>query len=116
MESVTAKDPILTLTPAAAAQVKSLLATDPAHAGKTLRVFVEGGGCSGMKYGMVFDEQRPDDRIAEQDGVNVLVDPVSADYLRGTQIDFKDDLNESGFKITNPNARQSCGCGKSFDA
>jgi iron-sulfur cluster assembly accessory protein len=115
-ESEASSDAILTLTPAAAAQVKSLMAADPANAGKTLRIFVEGGGCSGMKYGMVFDERRPDDGVAEWHGVGVLVDPVSADYLRGTAIDFKDDLNDSGFKITNPNARESCGCGKSFDA
>jgi iron-sulfur cluster assembly accessory protein len=69
-----------------------------------------------MQYGLVFDEPRPDDRVSESHGVTVLVDAVSAGYLQGAVVDFKDELNESGFKISNPNARQSCGCGKSFEA
>jgi len=108
------KEAVLTLTASAAAQVKSLLTKEATTAGKALRVFVEDGGCSGMKYGLVFDEHRDGDVVVEQHGVQVLVDRVSAEYLHGTQIDFKDDLNDSGFKLTNPNARQSCGCGKSF--
>ena len=74
------------------------------------------GGCSGMQYGMVFDEKRDDDCSAQFYGVAVLVDPFSANYLRGAVVDFKDELNGGGFKITNPKARQSCGCGKSFEA
>ncbi len=108
--------PLVVLTEAAARQVRALVSGDPAQAGKTLRVFVEGGGCSGMQYGMVFDERRPDDALAEHFGVTVLVDPFSANYLRGAVVDFRDELEESGFKISNPNARQSCGCGKSFEA
>ena len=69
-----------------------------------------------MQYEMVFDQRRPDDLASEHHGVTVLVDPASAGYLRGAVIDFSDGLNESGFKISNPNARQSCGCGKSFEA
>jgi Iron-sulfur cluster assembly accessory protein len=88
----------------------------PENNGKIMRVFVEQGGCSGMQYSMVFDEKRPDDFLVEMFGVSVVVDPFSAKYLKGTQIDFSDALTGGGFKINNPNARQSCGCGKSFQA
>jgi iron-sulfur cluster assembly accessory protein len=115
MESVTKHDSLVYLTPSAAEQVRSLLSTEPCNAGKTLRVFVEGGGCSGMQYGLQFDERRDGDTVADCDGVSVLIDAYSADYLKGAVIDYKDDLNDSGFKIQNPNARQSCGCGNSFE-
>ena len=107
---------VVSLTESAANQVRSLLTGQPENAGRTLRVYVEGGGCSGMQYGMVFDEKREDDLRAEFFGVSVLIDPFSADYLRGAVIDFVDGLTGGGFKISNPNARQSCGCGKSFEA
>jgi iron-sulfur cluster assembly accessory protein len=107
---------VVTLTESAANQVRSLLTGEPENAGKTLRLYVEGGGCSGMQYGMVFDEKRPDDLTGEFHGVSVLIDPFSADYLRGAVVDFLDTLTGGGFKISNPNARQSCGCGKSFEA
>jgi iron-sulfur cluster assembly accessory protein len=106
---------IVTLTERAAQECKLLLA-QPENAGKKFRVFVEQGGCSGMQYGMVFDEQRDGDLASEQHGVEVLVDPISAQYLRGTMVDFSDALTAGGFKITNPNAKESCGCGKSFNA
>ena len=106
---------VISLTESAAMEVKSLLAK-PENAGKTLRIFVEQGGCSGMQYSMTFDEKRPDDSRSEWHGVSVLVDPFSAQYLRGTLIDFSDSLTGGGFKMTNPNARQNCGCGKSFTA
>lgn len=93
-----------------------MLAGDEANAGKHLRVFVEAGGCSGMQYGMVFDERRPDDLVCESHGVGVLVDSFSADYLQGSQIDFSEELTGGGFKIRNPKARSSCGCGKSFES
>lgn len=93
-----------------------MILNDAANAGKTLRVFVEAGGCSGMQYGMVFDERRPDDHVGECFDTKVLVDPFSANYLRGSIVDFSDALSGGGFKITNPNARQNCGCGKSFEA
>jgi iron-sulfur cluster assembly accessory protein len=105
----------VTITENAAKQIKEML-TVPENAGKLLRVYVEGGGCSGLQYGMVFDEQRPDDISAEFHGVSVLVDPFSVNYLRGSVVDFSDELTGGGFKISNPNARQSCGCGKSFEA
>jgi iron-sulfur cluster assembly accessory protein len=106
---------VVTITESAAGQIKSMLAS-PENAGKNLRVYVEGGGCSGLQYGMVFDEKRPDDVTSEFFGVAVLVDPFSANYLRGSVVDFSDSLTGGGFKISNPNARQSCGCGKSFEA
>ena len=114
MDTATTTDPIVSLTENAATEVKSLL-TQAENAGKHLRVFVEKGGCSGMQYSMVFDEQRPDDLASSQRGVTVLVDPFSAKYIQGAVVDFSDALTGGGFKITNPNARQSCGCGKSFD-
>ncbi|HEX4264766.1 MAG TPA: iron-sulfur cluster assembly accessory protein [Verrucomicrobiae bacterium] len=115
MEAVTTSDLIVTLTLSAAEEVKNIL-TQPENAGKTLRIYVEQGGCSGMQYSMVFDERRPDDLSAEMHGALVLVDPFSAKYLRGTVVDFSDALTGGGFKISNPNAKQSCGCGKSFEA
>jgi len=116
MNATITAEPIVSLTEGAANHLKELLTNDKEYSGKTLRVFVEGGGCSGMQYGMVFDERREDDFAAEFHGVAVLVDPFSANYLRGAVVDFKDELNGGGFKISNPNARQSCGCGKSFEA
>jgi iron-sulfur cluster assembly accessory protein len=115
METGIAIEPIVSLTESAAAEVKALL-EKAENAGKNLRVYVEQGGCSGMQYSMVFDQKRPDDLAAEFEGVAVLVDPFSAQYIRGAVVDFSDSLTAGGFKITNPNARQSCGCGKSFTA
>lgn len=115
MEITTNTDPVVHLTSSAAEEVKSLLAK-PENAGKTLRLYVEQGGCSGMQYSMTFDEQRADDLATEMHGVSVLVDPFSAQYIRGAVVDFSDSLTSGGFKVSNPNARQSCGCGKSFTA
>ena len=107
--------PVVTLTESAAQEIKARLAADPQGAGKGLRLYVEKGGCSGMQYGMVFDERRPDDFEAAFFGVPVWVDAFSANYLRGSVVDFSDALTGGGFKITNPQAAQSCGCGKSFE-
>ena len=112
----TPTDSGVTLTESAARQIAIMLAEDKENAGKCLRVFVEAGGCSGMQYGMVFDEKRAEDIAAEFHGVSVLVDPFSANYLKGAVIDFSDALTGGGFKIQNPNAHSSCGCGKSFEA
>jgi len=111
----TAVEPVINLTTSAAQEIRSLL-LKPENAGKTLRVYVEQGGCSGMQYAMTFDERRPDDAASEMHGVLVLVDPFSLQYLRGARVDFSDSLSGGGFKVSNPNARQSCGCGKSFTA
>jgi len=110
-----ATEPLVGVTENAAAEVKSLRAL-PENAGKTLRIYVEQGGCSGMQYGMVFDEKRDGDVASKQHGVEILVDAISAQYLHGTVVDFSDSLTAGGFKISNPNAKQSCGCGKSFEA
>jgi iron-sulfur cluster assembly protein/iron-sulfur cluster insertion protein len=104
------------LSEAAAGQIREMQASQPENTGKILRVYVEGGGCSGMQYGMVFDEKRDNDELAESFGVPVLVDSVSAGHLRGALIDYSDALTGGGFKITNPHAKSSCGCGKSFEA
>src|SRR6266404_5247489 len=95
-------EPVINLTPSAAAEVKSLLGK-PENASKLLRVFVEQGGCSGMQYSLTFDERRADDSAQEMDGVGVVVDPFSAQYIRGALVDFSDSLTAGGFKITNPN-------------
>ncbi|MBM3832853.1 MAG: iron-sulfur cluster assembly accessory protein [Verrucomicrobia bacterium] len=116
MNDAVANGSVVSLTENAANQIKAMLAEDKENAGKGLRVFVEGGGCSGMQYGLVFDETRPDDLKEAFHGVSVVVDPFSANYLRGSVVDFVDALTGGGFKISNPNARQSCGCGKSFEA
>jgi iron-sulfur cluster assembly protein/iron-sulfur cluster insertion protein len=115
MSEVATAEPTVSLTENAIAEVKSLL-QKPENVGKNLRLYIEQGGCSGMQYGMVFDEKRDGDLISENGGVSVLIDPVSADYLRGCKVDFSDSLTAGGFKISNPNAKQSCGCGKSFEA
>jgi iron-sulfur cluster assembly accessory protein len=115
MTETISNESVVGLTPRAAEECKSLLAL-PENAGKNFRVYVEQGGCSGMQYGMVFDEKRDGDLSAEQHGVEIVVDPISAQYLRGTVVDFSEELVGGGFKISNPNAKQSCGCGKSFEA
>ena len=88
----------------------------PENACKALRVYVEDGGCSGMQYGLVFDQKRDDDLISDSFGLEVLVDRFSADYLNGAVVDYVDSLNNGGFKISNPKASHTCGCGRSFEA
>jgi iron-sulfur cluster assembly protein len=102
------------LTDAAVATVKNLLVQKevPNHG---LRVFVSGGGCSGLQYGMALEaEARPYDHVIERDGVKVFVDPTSMMYLNNATIDYEDSIMGGGFKIENPNAVSSCGCGTSF--
>ncbi|HSU55978.1 MAG TPA: iron-sulfur cluster assembly accessory protein [Candidatus Dormibacteraeota bacterium] len=108
-------EPVLSVTESAAAEVKALL-EKPENAGKTLRVYVEQGGCSGMQYSMTFDEKRPEDSVTELNGVSVVVDAFSAKYLKGAVVDFSDSLTAGGFKVSIPSARNTCGCGKSFTA
>ena len=112
----TTNEAVLTLTESAANQIKSMLAKQAENQGKALRVYVEGGGCSGLQYGMVFDEKRDGDTASELSGVPILVDADSAAYLRGAVVDYSEALTGGGFKISNPNAHHSCGCGKSFEA
>jgi iron-sulfur cluster assembly accessory protein len=106
--------PVLTITPSAAERLSRLLAERniPNHA---LRVFVAGGGCSGMQYGMAFVEDPQEwDTVLESHGVRLVVDPTSAMYLEGSTIDFVDSLMGGGFRINNPQAVATCGCGHSF--
>lgn len=106
---------VVDVTPAAAAKALALLERED-RAGDALRVRVVDGGCSGMRYELVFDgEPGADDEESEQHGLRVVVDGESATYLEGTSVDFVDDLNESGFKIVNPRAQTTCGCGESFN-
>jgi iron-sulfur cluster assembly protein len=107
-------DTLISLTPVAAQKVRELLAEEPDGAALVLRVAIQGGGCSGFQYGLGFDTVAEGDLELSLEGVPVVVDPVSAPYLRGTTIDFLNSIQESGFKIDNPNATASCGCGHSF--
>jgi iron-sulfur cluster assembly accessory protein len=106
--------PVVTLTPTAAVKLQQILLEKnlPDHG---LRVFVAGGGCSGLQYGMAFEgEPRDMDTIFEAHGLKVYVDPVSLEYLSGASIDYVDGLMGAGFRIENPNAVSACGCGSSF--
>ena len=114
MESLEIKTEEVTLTPAAAAAVKELMAKRELE-GYALRVYIGGGGCSGYQYGMALDNNLLEsDLIFSQEGVNLVVDPTSFQYLRGATVDYIDELMGSGFHIENPNAVSSCGCGNSF--
>jgi iron-sulfur cluster assembly protein len=107
---------MINITDAAVKQLQTILAEESsAKSAKGLRIFVEHGGCAGLQYGMSLDESRGDDAIVEREGVRVLVDPESAKYLAGSTIDFADGLSGAGFRIQNPNAVRSCGCGTSFE-
>ena len=105
---------MITLSPRAAAQVRTLSQARNA-ADKRLRVFVESGGCSGLQYGISFDELKAGDTTFESEGLQLLIDASSLAYLDGSNIDFDDGLHGKGFEIKNPNAHSSCGCGKSFN-
>ncbi len=105
---------LLVFTDAAALKVKALM-DDEGNPNLKLRVFVSGGGCSGFQYGFTFDENEGDgDTRVEKQGVSLLVDPMSYQYLEGAEIDYKDDVNGAQFVIRNPNATTTCGCGSSF--
>jgi len=108
------EDRVVTLTENAANEIRAKLAAEADGAAKGLRVYVEKGGCSGLQYGMVLDQKRPDDLAFSCFGVPLLVDPFSADFVRGSVVDYSDALSGGGFKIINPKAAESCGCGKSF--
>jgi iron-sulfur cluster assembly accessory protein len=106
---------LLTLTPKAVARVRALLDRENLGPEHGLRVAVVGGGCSGYSYQLDFDDQtREDDQVLDFDGVTVRVDAESASMLQGIQIDFVDAMHGGGFKFSNPNATQTCGCGTSF--
>jgi iron-sulfur cluster assembly accessory protein len=105
---------MIVLTSRAANQVRTMRSGSETPGGR-LRLFVENGGCSGMQYGMSFDEPKAEDASFESEGVAIVVDPKSLEHLDGTTVDFDDGLHGKGFEIRNPNAHTTCGCGKSFN-
>lgn len=107
----------ITVTEAAAVKIKELLAEE-GKAESGLRVFVQGGGCSGFQYGLMIEEAGAGvgDQTYESNGVKLFVDPVSISYLKGAEVDFVDTITGGGFTIKNPNASSTCGCGQSFNA
>lgn len=107
---------MLHITPKAALQIKGLLSEQktPSENGG-LRIAVEGGGCSGMQYAMSFGSRKTDDQIFHEHDVDVFVDPASLVFIDGSTIDYVDGLTGTGFRIVNPNAKQTCGCGTSFE-
>jgi iron-sulfur cluster assembly protein len=109
---------MIQITDKAVSEIKKIQATDPTATGANLRVMVVGGGCSGMSYKLGFDNQPPaaSDKVFEKDGVKVIVDAKSFIFLTGTELDFTDGLNGTGFTFNNPNAKRTCGCGSSFSA
>jgi iron-sulfur cluster assembly protein len=113
METLVAT-PLVTISASAASKAKNLLESRELPEG-ALRVFVAGGGCSGYQYGMALARSvEDDDVVLEQLGVRIVIDPESAQYLDGAEIDYVDDIMKSGFSIYNPNATKSCACGSSF--
>jgi iron-sulfur cluster assembly accessory protein len=114
-ELVATVETLVTLTERAATKIRELQSSEPAGEAEVLRVAIQGGGCSGFQYGLGFDRGAVEgDHELEFHGVRLVVDPFSAPYLTGSTIDWLDGLQESGFKIDNPRAVASCGCGHSF--
>lgn len=105
---------MILITEKASNRIKEIL-SDSENTNASLRIFVQGGGCSGMQYGFVMDDQiEEDDEVIEANGVKLLVDSMSIMYLQGATIDYKEELMGASFSIDNPNAQTSCGCGSSF--
>lgn len=106
---------VLDLTPEAVAQVKTFMQSNPEKTqGKKFRVYVEGGGCSGMQYGFTFDDVKEGDHQIECDDITVLVNVSSETFLKGSVVDYVNDLNGAGFIVKNPQSKGECGCGISF--
>jgi iron-sulfur cluster assembly protein len=111
----TAETAVVTLTARAAEKIRGLMSQEPVGEAEVLRVAIQGGGCSGFEYALGFDRGAADgDHVLEYHGVKLVVDPFSAPYLRGATVDYLETIQESGFKIENPNAVSACGCGSSF--
>src|SRR5258705_11408380 len=108
---------MINVSETAAAKISELL-TEENKGGSGLRVFVQGGGCSGFQYGLMIEEngQGAADQVYESNGVKLFVDPISIQYLKGAEVDFVDTVSGGGFTIKNPNAKSTCGCGQSFTA
>ena len=114
-ETIQKLEPLVTLTPKAIEKIKSLTQNDPQSSGKSLRVLLESGGCSGYQYGFTYDEKKEGDHLIASDGVSVIIDPQSAELLKGSVIDYHEDFSGEGFAIQNPNVKKSCGCGNSVE-
>lgn len=113
-DAVTEMPAFLVFTDSAADKVKQLI-DEEGNPDLKLRVFVQGGGCSGFQYGFTFDEDvNEDDTVLDKNGVSLLIDTMSYQYLVGAEIDYKEDINGAQFVIKNPNASTTCGCGSSF--
>ncbi|HHJ38094.1 MAG: iron-sulfur cluster insertion protein ErpA [Methylothermaceae bacteria B42] len=113
-ETITESEAPINFTDSAAEKVASLIAEE-GNPDLKLRVYISGGGCSGFQYGFTFDEDiAEDDTVIEKNGVTVLIDSMSIQYLQGAEIDYKDDVSGARFVIRNPNAKTTCGCGSSF--
>lgn len=105
---------MIVITEQAGIKLKEVMQNEN-KAGYGLRIYVEGGGCSGFQYGMAFEEKaNEEDDVVSMQGIDVFIDPYSAPMLTGTEVDYKDDLQQSGFSMKNPNAKTTCGCGQSF--
>ena len=106
---------MINVTETAATKINELLSEEQ-KSGSGLRVFVQGGGCSGFQYGLMIEEngQGSSDQVFESNGVRLFVDPISIRYLNGAEVDFVDTITGGGFTIKNPNAKSTCGCGSSF--
>jgi len=113
IEQTETQTAIVSLSTAAAEKIRELLVTED-NPELGLRIFVAGGGCSGLQYGMTLDETQEGDEIAEVSGVRVLIDEMSAQYISGSEVDYVDSLMGAGFTVSNPNAVSTCGCGHSF--
>jgi len=112
-----ATENLVSLTDGAIAKVKEFFAQDESLKGKSLRVFVEQGGCSGNNYGFRFDDAAAEGDVTQSfEGFNLLIDTKSGELLKGAIIDYKEEFGQEGFSIKNPNAKKSCGCGNSFEA
>jgi iron-sulfur cluster assembly protein len=107
---------MINVTDKAARQLQSLLAQPAEHSRRGLRVEIAKGGCSGLHYEMTLSEPKEGDAVVERDGVQFFIDDASVPYLRGATLDFTDGLTGTGFRIVNPNASRTCGCGSSFEA
>lgn len=111
---------LIIFTPAAVRKVIGFSQTNPEAEGKLLRLYVQGGGCSGFEYGFKFDDKKDGDYVIPQghgeESIEVLVDPFSLPFLQSSKVDYYEDFAGSGFKVSNPNASGTCGCGHSFSA
>ena len=105
---------LINITPKALSQIREISALENSSGEKGLRLSVTGGGCSGLSYKVEFTPQKEKDNVLNFSGIKILIDPKSAIYLKGIELDFKDGLTGKGFVFENPNAKNTCGCGESF--